>query len=184
MFRNLVFVLCAALLLARPSAAADTFYYIANDSIAVQISNEFIAIQFDSNTIIPSIGSFIAGKACLSDTPEAEYLARGFYIIALSPNCSYSQAAGGLMSDPVVYRVAPVYLPPDSAALPITDLVSVAFDHSLDWDSVMSILTAHNLAVVDTSQFTHNLVWAELEDTTAGGPLEIGNDLHELEKTM
>jgi hypothetical protein len=184
MLKKTVFILCCVLLFAEAGIAGDDFYYVGNDSISVEISNEFIAVQFDSNTVIPSMGSFIAGKACLSDTPGAECVARGFYIIALSPNCSYSQAAAGLMSDPVVYRVAPVYLPPDSAALPITDLVSVEFDHSLGWDSVLSILTAYNLAVADTSPFTHNLIWAELEDTTAGGPLEIGNDLHELDETI
>ncbi len=184
MCKRLVVLLCATFLFATLAIAADDFYYVGQESISVEISDDFIAVQFDSSVVVPSIGTFISGKDCLSDAPEPEYLDRGFYVIALSPNCSYSQAAGGLMSDPVVYRVAPVYLPSDSIALPISDLVSVEFDHSLDRDSVVSILTAYNLTIADSSPFISNLFWTELEDTSAGGPLEIGNDLHELDQTI
>lgn len=57
MLKKTVLILGCALLFAKPSIAGDDFYYVANDSISVEISDEFIAMQFDTMTVIPSIGS-------------------------------------------------------------------------------------------------------------------------------
>lgn len=178
-----VMCFCVCALLAQVATAADDFYYAGEDSITVTTSDDFIAVQFDSMTIIPGTSTFIARHGCLSGPTEDRVLERGFYIFALSPSCDYSLAAGDLMADPTVYRVAPVYLTEDSAEFCITDLVSVQFERNLDWDSVHAILAAYNLAIVESTLIAPNLVLAELEDTMSGGPLEIGNDLEKLAET-
>jgi len=169
---------------ASAASGGDLFYYVGQDSVPITISDSFIAVQFDSMTIIPGTSAFIASHPCLSGISEERGLDRGFFVFSLSQTCGYSLAAGDLMMDPTVSRVTPVYLTPDSAELYISDLVSVQFLPSLDWDSVHSILAAYDLSVVESTLIAPNLVLAELEDTISGGPLEIGNDLHELEKTM
>jgi len=165
------------------SFAADSYYYAGEDSVTVTASDGFIAIQFDSMTIIPAMSAFVAAHPCLSGPAEDRLLERKFYIFALSPTCGYSLAAGDLMADPTVYRVAPVYLTEDSAEFCITDLVSVQFEPTLDWDSVHAILAAFNLTIVESTLIAPNLILAELEDTMSGGPLEIGNDLEKLAET-
>ncbi|MFH2001214.1 MAG: S8 family serine peptidase, partial [Planctomycetota bacterium] len=179
-----VMCFCLCTVLAQVATAADNYYFVGEDSITVTASDDFIAVQFDSMTIIPGTSTFIANHPCLSGPAEDRYLDRGFYIFALSPTCGYSLAAGDLMADPTVYRVAPVYLTEDSAEFCITDLVSVQFERTLAWDSVHAILAAYNLAIVESTLIAPNLVLAELEDTLSGGPLEIGNDLEKLDETQ
>ncbi len=184
MIRNIISFCLGTILLSHVAIAADGFYYIDNDSIEVNISNDFIAVQFDTIGLRPGMSTFIANHPCLSGTAEERYIDREFYVFALAPSCGYSLAAGDLMTDPTVDRIVPVYLTTDPAELYISDLVSVQFEKTLGWDSVHAILASHNLAIVESTLIAPNLVLAELEDTMSGGPLEIGNDLHELDETQ
>jgi len=128
-----------------PSLAGDGYYYAVDDSFFVDISNDFIAVQLDTFMIGGDIGTLFSGKPCVSSEPTPEYLGREFYVVPLEPECSYGLAAGNLMVDPEVTRIAPVYLTPEGAMFKIADLISVQFEHQLGWDSVLSLLTGFHL---------------------------------------
>ncbi|MEW5702069.1 MAG: S8 family serine peptidase [Candidatus Zixiibacteriota bacterium] len=169
---------------AAPDVAAQEFYFDLDSTYAIAHSDSKIAVQFDTTITHLEQAEFLATHPCLDDTIPAEYLARGFWTYGLQPPWDYDSASAGLLADPAVHRVVPVYMTLlDSAEFKVTDMVSVQYDADLPTDSALAILDAFGLSFLDSSEFVHNLWHAALHDTIRGSPLNIGNELHLLPET-
>ncbi len=168
------------------SAAAQEFYYDLDSAWYVAPSSEKIAIQFDSDSAYAElqITQFYSNHPCLDDSDTITYLHRGFLVFGVSSPCSYAAAAADLLADTLIRKVVPVYVADiDSAEFKVTDLIDVQFNEELSTDSCMSILSAHGLHFVDSSEYRHNLWKCALDDSIRTTPLRYGNALHALDET-
>lgn len=179
-------ILCTVglLIVATKRGHSQEFYYDLNSVYEVTPSNEWIAVQFDSTYPQPQLETFAAGHACLDAGDSIAYLHRGFWLFGLATNCGYPTALTELGSDPLVYRVLPVYVTTaDGAVFKVSDLIDVQFEEQLSTDSCIALLSLLGLHIVDSSEYRHNLWEVALDDSIRESPLWYGNMLHTLPET-
>ncbi|MBD3297809.1 MAG: hypothetical protein GF341_04070 [candidate division Zixibacteria bacterium] len=179
----LAIIVLATLLTPSSGWADDDYYYTLDSAISISISDQYIAIQFDSNTTIPLLSQFQETYDCLSED-SVEYIDRFFWAFPLATGCGYTAAAVQIADDSVVARAFPTYrTPSDSVGFRVTDKVIVQFEDNIPSDSALAVLAAEGVRFVDSSAYRHNLWYCALAESITSGPIQYGNRLHERSET-